>query len=69
MRLLFPGQEEALSNTLLIADRCNFDFEFGHYQLPRFKLPAGETDSYAYLCKLCEAGFAERFPDRPEVRA
>ncbi len=69
MRLLFPGQEEALSNTLLIADRCNFDFEFGHYQLPRFKLPAGETDSYAYLCKLCEAGFAERFPDRPEVRS
>ena len=69
MRLLFPGQEEALSNTLLIADRCNFDFEFGHYQLPRFKLPVGETDSYAYLCKLCEAGFAERFPDRPEVRS
>ena len=68
MRQLFPGREDALANTLKIADRCNFDFEFGNYHLPRFKLPAGETDSYAYLCKLCDAGFAERFPDRPEVR-
>ena len=30
MRQLFPGQEDALANTLKIADRCNFDFEFGN---------------------------------------
>ena len=67
MRALFPELQEAADNTVAIAERCNFDFEFGHYHLPRFKLPAGETDSFIYLQKLCEKGFAERFPDRPQV--
>ena len=67
MRELYPDWPEAADNTAKIAERCNYDFEFGHYQLPRFKLPAGETDSYEYLKKLCEKGFAERFPTRPEV--
>lgn len=67
MRSLFPGLPEAADNTVDIAGRCHFDFQFGHYHLPRFKLPEGESDSYAYLCKLCEKGFQERFPDRPEV--
>ena len=68
MRALFPELPEAADNTARIAARCHYDFEFGHYHLPRFKLPAGETDSYAYLRRLCEEGFAQRFPDRPEVR-
>ena len=69
MRSLFPGLAEAADNTNLIADRCHYDFEFGHYHLPRFRLPEGETDSAAYLRKLCERGFAVRYPDRPEVHA
>ena len=69
MRALFPELPEAADNTAKIAERCQFDFEFGHYHLPRFKLPAGETDSYAYLAMLCEQGFAERFAGRPEVHA
>ncbi len=68
MRLLFPDQEEAMANTLKIADRCTYDFEFGHYHLPRFKLPAGETDSYHYLKQLCEEGFGRRYPNAPQVR-
>ena len=67
MRALFPEYQEAADNTELIARRCNYNFEFGHYHLPRFKLPPGETDSYEYLQKLCEKGFTERFPDRPQV--
>ena len=67
MRALFPDHPEAADNTVKIAELCRFDFEFGNYKLPRFKLPEGETDSFAYLQKLCERGFAERFPDRPEV--
>lgn len=67
MRKLFPDWQEAADNTVSIAERCNYDFEFGHYHLPRFKLPEGESDSYEYLKKLCEQGFAERYPDRPEV--
>ena len=68
MRSLFPDYPEAADNTADIAQRCNFDFEFGHYHLPRFKLPQGEKDSYEYLKKLCDKGFSERFPTRPEVR-
>ncbi len=67
MRALFPEWQEAADNTVAIAQRCNYDFEFGHYHLPRFKLPKGETDSAKYLRSLCEKGFAERFPDRPQV--
>lgn len=67
MRSLFPDWQEASDNTADIAERCNYDFEFGHYHLPRFKLPEGEHDSCEYLKKLCEKGFAERYPDSPEV--
>ena len=67
MRALFPDFPEAADNTVRIAERCGFSFEFGHYHLPRFKLPEGETDSYEYLVKLCEKGFSERFPGRPQV--
>ena len=69
MRALFPDCPEAADNTAKIAERCCFDFAFGHYHLPRFKLPAGETDSFAALEALCEKGFAERFAGRPEVHA
>ena len=69
MRALYPEVPEAADNTADIARRCNFDFQFGHYFLPRFKLPEGETDSYEYLKKLCEQGFAERFAGRPEVHS
>ena len=69
MRALFPEQQEAADNTVKIAQRCHYDFEFGHYHLPRFKLPEGERDSAAYLRKLCEKGFAERYGDRPEVHS
>ena len=67
MRALFPELPEAADNTARIAELCSFDFEFGNYKLPRFKLPAGESDSWEYLKKLCEKGFAERFPTRPEI--
>ena len=69
MRALFPDWQEAADNTVKIAERCNYDFTFGHYYLPRFKLPEGESDSYEYLKKLCELGFAERYPANPEVHA
>ncbi|MBR4954088.1 MAG: DNA polymerase III subunit alpha, partial [Oscillospiraceae bacterium] len=67
MAQLFPEFPEAIANTSRIAEKCNFDFEFGHYHLPEFRLPEGETDSFAYLQKLCDEGFNKRFADRPEV--
>ncbi len=69
MAALLPEHPEALENTAKIAEMCNFDFEFGHYHLPEFKLPEGEKDSASYLRKLCEAGFIRRYGDNAEVHA
>ena len=69
MRALFPELGEAADNTVRIAGKCSFDFSFGHYHLPRFKLPAGEEDSAAWLRKLCEKGFRERYGEESDVHA
>ena len=61
MRTLFPDRPDAADNTVEIAEKCSFDFEFGHYHLPRFQLPEGEADSFEYLKKLCGAGFEKRY--------
>ena len=66
MRTLFPEYPEAADNTARIAEMCSYDFEFGHYKLPRFQLPEGETDSFLYLQKLCNAGLLKRYPDNNE---
>jgi len=69
MAALMPEHPEALENTAKIAEMCNFDFEFGHYHLPEFKLPQGETDSAVYLRKLCDQGFIKRYGENAEVHA
>ncbi|MEG0778638.1 MAG: DNA polymerase III subunit alpha [Oscillospiraceae bacterium] len=64
MRALMPEHpeaSEAADNTALIAELCNFDFEFGRYHLPSFPLPEGEHDGFQYLNKLCDAGFEKRY--------
>ena len=61
----FPNVPEAFENTARIAERCNVEFEFGHYHLPEFHAPDG-MDSLTYFRKLCHEGFAERYPDAPE---
>lgn len=63
MRALFPSHPEAVDNTARIAELCSYDFEFGKYKLPRFKLPEGESDSYEYLKKLCREGLKRRYPN------
>ena len=70
MRALFPDRPDAADNTAEIAAKCNFDFEFGHYHLPRFQLPEGESDSFEYLKKLCAEGFERRYgAAREDARA
>ena len=65
MEELFRGYPDAIENTQRIADRCHFDFTFGKYHLPEFKLPPG-YDSSTYLRKLCEEGFIERYGTEKE---
>ena len=65
MAALFPDYPEALENTRKIAGRCQVEFQFGVHHLPEFKLPPGYTDGDAYFQKLCEEGFARRYPQAP----
>ena len=68
MAALFPDYPEAVENTGKIADMCNVEFTFGKYHLPEFKLPPG-YDSFTYLKKLCDEGYAERYGEgKPEYR-
>ena len=66
MAALFPEYPEAVENTVRIAELCNMDFQFGTYHLPEFKLPEGYADGDAYFQKLCEEGYARRYPNDPE---
>ncbi|MDX2192267.1 MAG: DNA polymerase III subunit alpha, partial [Gemmatimonadales bacterium] len=60
MRQLFPGRDDVIANTQLIADRCAFDFE-KRYFVPGFPRPEGFTTDEALLRDLAERGAAARY--------
>lgn len=64
MRDAFSFCEEAITNTQIIADKCNFDFEFGVSKLPHFDVP--ESDHALYLKNQCFKGLQELFGAIPE---
>ncbi len=63
MARLFAHTPEALSNTLLVAERCNVDLSNKGYHLPRFTVPEGFTTE-TYLRALCEEGLKRRYGPR-----
>lgn len=70
MESLFAEVPKSLSNTLLVAERCQVDLSRTGYHLPKFEVPEGYTTKN-YLQELCEAGLRRRISDRaetPEVR-
>ena len=69
MTALFQDVPEAISNSLLIAERCDVDLSTDGYILPEFDVPDGFTVK-SYLRKLCEDGIRNRYgnhADDPEV--
>ena len=62
MSRIFAEVPEALSNTLLIAERCNVDLGFKGYHLPEFPVPEGYTPE-SYLRALCQEGAKTKFRD------
>ncbi len=60
MSELFSYAPEAIENTVLIADRCNVNFEFDRVYLPEFPVPEG-YDNFSFLKKLCNDGLAKRY--------
>ncbi len=66
MRALFPYALRAVENTQKIADRCNVTLEFGNYKIPKYEVPEGYESAEAFLTKLCEDGFKEKYVDSNE---
>ena len=62
---LFAEVPESLSNTLLIAERCNVNLDVKKYRLPQFDVPDGQT-AETYLRALCEEGLKRRYGERSE---
>ncbi len=61
MAELFRGHEEAVTNTALIAERCNVSMDFdSSVKIPHFEVE-GVTDNAAYLRDLSYAGLYKRY--------
>lgn len=60
----FRDYPEAVENTNKIAERCNFDFEFGVTKLPLFDVPT--DDHKTYLKNECIKGLENLFGVIPE---
>jgi len=62
MAAVFSAQPEALENTLRIAERCNFQFDFTQTHLPHYEVPPGHTDE-TYLEKLCRDAIPTKYAE------
>lgn len=59
---IFKGHEDAVWNSGVIADRCNFSFETGKLFFPKFALPEDFTEE-SYFKKICRDGLEKLFAD------
>jgi DNA polymerase-3 subunit alpha len=65
MRALWADKyslREACDNTLLIAERCDVEFDESANYMPRFPVPEGETEE-TWFVKEVEKGLRYRYPD------
>ncbi len=61
MRAIFRDVPEACDNTLLIAERCNVEFNTKASYMPVFPVPEGENEE-SWFVKEVEKGLQYRFP-------
>ncbi|MDP4013383.1 MAG: DNA polymerase III subunit alpha [Candidatus Nanopelagicales bacterium] len=64
MRSLWSDLPEACDNTVAIAERCNVSFNEGANLMPRYPVPAGETEE-SWLVKEVDLGLIARFAPNP----
>ncbi|MET0713822.1 MAG: DNA polymerase III subunit alpha, partial [Mycetocola sp.] len=62
MRQIFRDHPDACDNTLAIAERCNVEFNTSASYMPRFPVPAGETEE-TWFIKEVERGLVARYPN------
>lgn len=61
MRQVFRDHPEACDSTLLIAERCEVEFNTSANYMPRYPVPAGETEE-SWFVKEVEKGLEYRYP-------
>ena len=61
MSSYFEAVPEAIENTVKIADKCNFDFEFGVTKLPNYEVPEEFKTHEDYFRYLAEKGLKKRY--------
>ncbi|PIR20216.1 MAG: DNA polymerase III subunit alpha [Deltaproteobacteria bacterium CG11_big_fil_rev_8_21_14_0_20_47_16] len=70
MAELFADCPEAVSNTVEIANRCNFEMQFGKYHFPKFEVPK-EKDLDTVMMEQARQGLKDRWPlimmDHPKM--
>ena len=59
--------ENALENTVKIAERCSVDFNFENTLLPEYKIP-GNMPAGEYLTKLCYDGFDKYINNKTKTK-
>lgn len=62
MRQIFRDHEIACDNTLLIAERCDVEFNTSANYMPRYPVPDGETEE-SWFVKEVEKGLQYRYPN------
>ncbi|WP_458117155.1 DNA polymerase III subunit alpha [Arthrobacter sp. D2-10] len=62
MRAIFRDYPEACDNTLLIAERCDVEFNTSANYMPRFPVPEGENEQ-SWFVKEVEKGLHYRYPE------
>ncbi|BDI22415.1 DNA polymerase III subunit alpha [Herbiconiux sp. L3-i23] len=62
MRQIFRDHPEACDNTLLIAERCDVQFNEAANYMPRYPCPPGENED-SWLVKEIETGLHYRYPN------
>ncbi len=67
MKELFAYAPQAIENTVKIAERCQYDFDFNTTHLPAFDPPQPLT-SKQYLIQLCKKGIVEKYQNNKAAR-
>lgn len=65
MASYFKNIPEAIENTGKIAEKCNFDFEFGNTKLPNYEVPKEYATHADFFKELCRTGLIKRYGENP----
>ena len=63
MKKLFD--KESIENSLEIMDKCNYNFEYGHYLFPRY-IPETGDDPKTFILKLIDDGVRRKYGERTQ---